>query len=55
MNTDFLAWLWYIIGAGVVLLAIAIGYVQWMSRKAPQDPASQQARDEATRLHYRGK
>ncbi len=48
MSADFLSWLWYIIAAGLVLLAIVIGYAQWMSRKAPHDRASQRVRDEAT-------
>ncbi|HXN44091.1 MAG TPA: hypothetical protein VN917_07595 [Xanthobacteraceae bacterium] len=52
MSADLLSWLWYILAAA--LLPLAIGYAQWAWRKAPH-PASERVRDEATKQHYRGK
>ena len=34
MSADLSSWLWYILAAVLVLLAIAIGYAQWAWRRA---------------------
>jgi len=54
MPEDYSGWLWFLIDVILVgVLAVAMAYGIWKRRRASHDPASERAREEATRQGYR--
>jgi hypothetical protein len=47
-----LSWLWFAIGAGIVVLAALVGYGNLMWRTRQRDPQIEGMRDNATQRNY---
>jgi hypothetical protein len=46
-------WLWALVGIGVIVLGLAIAYVNWVWRHRRMSRAERRAQDEATRDLFR--